>query len=356
MRRFAVMLWANLAVPRPPAAIPWNLRLCIALPVGILASLFAYHQLIGRAWLASDFEYDLRAAHRLLEGLDPYNDPSTHYGLPYPFDAQFPYPLFAAMLAVPFTPFSSYVAGALYVGCLSALMAFAVSRDGWWRLCIFLSPCYFVTASVANWSPLLVAAAFLPALYPLAIVKPTLAVPIMLNYPSLRGYLLCIPMLVISLIIMPTWPWRWLESVANQPGGKYMPPLLIGPVVLVLCAIIWWRERAARLLVMLACIPQHPFFYDQLLLWLIPQSLRQSLALSAAGWVGYLLWFVFDTTGKPFLAYSTQGPGLWWTAPCFYLPAFGLVTWQWHIRRRQSRQEVSAVSPMVATPVVLPER
>ena len=130
------------------------------------------------------------AARRLLAGLDPYNDPQVGPGLPYPFDAQFPYPIFAALFAVPFTVLTSYAAGAFYVGLISALMAYAVTRAGWWRLTLFLSPCYFVAASVANWSPLLLATAFLPLLYPLAMVKPTLATPVMANYPSPLGYLL----------------------------------------------------------------------------------------------------------------------------------------------------------------------
>jgi hypothetical protein len=325
----------------PPATVAWQPRLRVALIVGLVSTLFAYHQLVQRGWLASDFEYDLRAARDLLQGLNPYNNPSSHFGLPYPFDAQFPYPLFAAMFAVPFTLFSSYVAGSLYVGCLSAVMAYAVTRDGWWRLSIFVSPCYFVAASVANWSPLLVASAFLPVLYPLAIVKPTLVAPIMVNYPSIRGYLLCVVMTAASLLVFPSWPWHWLSSVANQPGGKYTMPLLVFPATLVLVAAVWWRKRPARLLVMLAAVPQHPFYYDQLLLWLIPQTLRQSLALSLSGWAVYLLWSLHDPTFRPLLAYTLHGPSLQWTAPVMYLPAFILVAWQ--AREEARKKEAGAI-------------
>ena len=68
----------------------------------------------------------------------------------------------------------------------SALMAFAVTREGLWRLTLFLTPSFFAAASVANWSPLLVAAAFEPVLFPLAIAKPTLAAVVMLNFPNRR--------------------------------------------------------------------------------------------------------------------------------------------------------------------------
>jgi hypothetical protein len=343
--RLALAVWRYFNQKQPPAKVSWRPRLAVALAIGVVATFFAYHQLTGRALLASDFEYDLRAAHRMLDGLNPYNDPTTHYGLPYPFDAQFPYPLFAAMIAAPFTLFTSYVAGALYVGCLSGIMAFAVTRDGWWRLSIFLSPCYLVTASVANWSPLLVASAFLPVLYPLAIVKPTLIAPVMLNYPNMRGYLLCFVSLAVSLVIFPAWPLEWLASLMSQPGGKYTFPLLMGPSLLILACIFLWKRRPARLLLMLACVPQHPFFYDQLLLWLIPQTLRQSLALSAITWAAYLSWWFWDPDFQPLAVRAAQGPNLYWTAFMFYMPALGLVFWQAWRDRRKSDAEVEADEP-----------
>ncbi len=338
----------SLAQQQPPAAVGWQPRLCAAVVLGVLATFFAYHQLTGRGWLASDFEYSLRAARRLLEGLNPYTDPTSRAGLPYPFDAQFPYPLFAALIAVPFTAFPSYVAGALFVGCTTALMVFGVTRDGWWRLSILASPSYFVVASVANWSPLLVAAAFLPLLQPLAITKPSTALPVILSYPSLRGMALMSVPLLISLLVLPSWPYYWVASALAQPAGKYAIPVLAGPTVMVLAAALWWRHRPARLLVMLACIPQHAFFYDQLLLWLIPENLRQSLALSAATWAGYVAWSLVDPGFQPLLAKTEQGPGLGWTAPLFYLPALTIVAWQIVAKRRTTRATMAA-SPVAAS-------
>lgn len=345
-------IWRALNARGEPATVPWRQRLVVALLIGVVATFFAHHQLTGRHWLASDFEYDLRAAKRLLAGLNPYTDPSSHFGLPYPYDAQFPYPLFAAILAVPFTLFSSYIAGALFVGCLSAIMAFAVTRRDWWRLCIFLSPSYFVAASVANWSPLLVAAAFLPLLYPLAIVKPTMIAPVMLTYPNLRGFVLCVPVFVFSLIVMPSWPHFWLMSLSHQ-HGKYLPPLVAAPVLLVLVAAWWWRKRSARLLILLACIPQHPFFYDQLLLWLIPKTMRQSLAFSAVGWASYFLWFSCDPDGNPWLARTIHVPDIWWTAPHLYLPALVLVVWQQYVARRAGRIVAEQNTSSTATPALV---
>jgi hypothetical protein len=329
-----------------PARLPPRQRIVVAIGFGVLASLLAYHQLTGRDWLASDFEFALRAARRLLDGLDPYNDPNVGYGRPYPFDAQFPYPIFAALFAVPFTALSSHIAGALFVGLISGAMAYAVTRRSWWGLVIFCSPSYFVAASVANWSPLLVASACLPWLYALSIVKPTLAAPIMLNYPSRLGYVLATGVVACSLILVPLWPVGWLQSVAGQQPDKYALPILIAPVAVVLLAVVWWRHRTARLLVFFACIPQHAFFYDQLVLWLLPQTWRQSVALSLFGWIAYVSWSFNDATFNPWLAQTEHGPGLSWTAPMFYLPAFALVLWQRFLDYRRSRQATSLHEPL----------
>ena len=353
VRSVSLATWKYLNKEQAPEVVPWRPRLLVAIVVAVLATVFAYHQLEGRAWLASDFEYDLRAARRLLDGLNPYNDPTARYGLPYPFDAQFPYPLIAAMVAVPFTAFTSYVGGALYVGAISGLMAFAVTREGWWRMSLFLSPCYFVAASVANWSPLLVASAFLPALFPFALAKPTMFLAIGSQYPNARGFALCVGIVILSLLVFPSWPIHWLDSVMNQPGGKYQMPIMAAPVMLVvLVGLLWWRtNRSARLLLLLSFIPQHPFFYDQLLLWLLPKTLGQSLALSFVGWLAYLSWMGADPAFKPLLAYTPAGPGLDWTAPRFFLPALVLVAWQAFAEARSRRVPVPNTTAEGLAPV-----
>jgi hypothetical protein len=328
-----------------PPVVPQRQRLLVAAVIGVVAMLFAYHQLTGRGLLASDFEYSLRAAHRLLDGLNPYHDPNAGVDFPYPYDAQFAYPLIAAIIAVPFTPFPSYVAGALFVGLISGLMAYGVTRYGWWRLVIFLSPSYFVAASVANWPPLLVASAFVPLLFPLAIAKPALEAPVMANYPNRRGFVLAAAMVVFSLVVLPSWPLLWLGSLADQHPGKYVPPIIMGPTVLVAFALLWWRHRPARLLVMLSLVPQHAFFYDQLLLWLLPRTLLQSLALSLVGWLAYFSWTLHDPNFDPFLALTPEIPTAAFTAPLFYLPALALVVWQEFQSVRQRRLGLVPDSP-----------
>src|SRR5262249_24616479 len=57
---------------------------------------------------------------------------------------------------------------------------------------------------------------------------------------------------------------------------------------LTLAALARWRRPEARLLVAMACVPQLMYFADQLPLWLIPRTRRESMVLTAtsvAAWV-----------------------------------------------------------------------
>jgi hypothetical protein len=67
-----------------------------------------------------------------------------------------------------------------------------------------------------------------------------------------------------------------------------------------LLAALRWRRPEARLLLLMACMPQFPFFYDQLPLWLIPQSRRQALNLSWFSFGAFFSWlaFSFDWTTR----------------------------------------------------------
>jgi hypothetical protein len=318
----------------------------VCLAIGLAASLLSYHQLASRSLEASDFSYPLRAARRLIAGLDAYNDPTAGPGHAYPHEAQFPYPLPAALIALPFVALPPYAAGAAFIGLSSSLLAYGCTRQGWKCLGIFLSPSYFVALSVAQWSPLAVAAGLLPALLPLAIAKPNSAFPPALGRPRLQAWLWCGLPLLLAELASPGWIPRWLDSFSTQPAGRYLPPAtvpLVGPLALVASlgmAIMAYqtpnRRRRTSLRVLLATlvVPQHPFFYDQLTLWLVPETLGQSLILSASAWAAYLAWFG-QHGGVPSLALTAQGPDLAWTMVTFHLPALTLAAWQ--LRRELGR-------------------
>lgn len=300
-------------------------RLLIGLIFGLVSTILAYFLLHSRGYGAGDFTWTLGGADALLHGVDPYNNPAFGHGLPYPHGDPLFYPLPALFVSLPFTLVPAYLAGALFYGLGSGLLAFAVTRDGYARLPLFLSAPFFVGAYVAQWSPLVTASALLPWLLPIAFVKPNLGLAIGFAYPNIRAFIATAVLSAVSIAILPSWPWGWLD---NLKENRHVPPALILPGIVLLVAAVAWRRHAGRLLLMMAVVPQLLFFYDQLPLWLIPRTWKQSAMLSAASWVAYLGWKT-TTAGTTNMGLVVTEAAVWVVAG-IYLPALALVLWQLH--------------------------
>ena len=110
------------------------------------------------------------------------------------------------------------------------------------------------------------ASAFFPLLLPVTMVKPQIGLPVALTHLSRRGVAACVGLMLLSLVIMPKWPWWWMHQLGNY---EHFIPLLIlpGPIL----ALALWRyfDKDAWLLFLMACMPQR-WFFDTLILWLIP--------------------------------------------------------------------------------------
>jgi hypothetical protein len=87
------------------------------------------------------------------------------------------------------------------------------------------------------------------------------------------------------LLVLPRWPLEWVEAARHTVGH---PGFVTRPFGwLPLLALLRWRDRDARLVAVLACVPQNPYFYDQLPLWLVARSGRTAFALTALSWLAY---------------------------------------------------------------------
>ena len=259
--------------------------------IGALSGLLAYAQFTWRNCLACDFTTFWRAGRHVLAGEDPYMH-ITPSGA-YPWDAQYFYPLTAALVAAPFSLLPPKIAGALFFGGSAALLAYAVSKDGWGRMPLFLSTSFMVAAAVGQWSPLITAVTLLSAAQVLALAKPTLGAAAFLYKPTWKAALAGGIFLLISLWVMPNWPMSWwLELQDRQTSLQYkLPALTLFPLgLLLLAAGLRWRKPEGRLLLALALIPQNMWFYDQLQLWLIPRSLKESWLLTILSWLAYGVW------------------------------------------------------------------
>ena len=256
-----------------------------------------------------DFLWPLRAARDLVAGRDPYNYPTSNLAVPYPLPAAF--------FGLPFVGFDDPVPPAIFFGISTTLLAYGLLRSGpAWRLLLLLSPCYVHSMVYAQWPPLVMSMAFFPALLFLVLVKPQIAVPMALSgYVrwTWRGIIVTLIVGAVSLLIMPTWPIRFLSQLGPYEG--VMPILMIsGGGPLLLLSLLRWREKNARLLLLMSLMPQR-MFYDQLLLWFIPRSVLEICIVTLASWGGAL--------------FGLRLVGNWqnWIVISMYLPSLVLVLW-----------------------------
>lgn len=283
-----------------------------ALACGTLGAGIAY-AMMRQPGQPGDFLYWHAAAQAVLRGESPYTvipaiDPAR-------FVTGFFYPLPAAILTVPFAGLAYPLAGALFVGLFSGLLAYGVARSGPHRLWLFASAPYIVSAASGTWSIPIAAAAVLPALGFLCIAKPNVGVATFLLRPSRHIVLGGLAMLAVSLLVQPAWPAAWLRGLGGVQDR--VVPLLspVGPLLL-LC-LTRWRRPEARLLLGYACVPQAPWFYDQLILWLIPATAMESMHYVVISQVSLFLWLALTAV--------RWEHGGWVLAAVLYLPPLVMI-------------------------------
>jgi len=230
---------------------------------------------------ASDFDQIWYGARALVHGGNPY----TAVGPGRTFPWQFPlfYPLPGVLLAVPFTAVSVRAASLIFSALSGGVLAFALTRERSHRVAALASFSFFYAVAVSQWSPLFVAATVFPVLGVLLVAKPTIGAAIWLYRPSWKTAVACAALLVLSVIIRPSWPGEWLAGLGA--ATHIVAPVTYPGGALVLLALARWRRPEARLLVAMACVPQTTLLYEILPLFLIPNTWRQSWFLVALTWL-----------------------------------------------------------------------
>lgn len=269
-----------------------RLRIVLALVVGVCGGLLAWYSL-HRPGFDGDIEYPLRGARLVLQGIDPYAitrwDGRDLYGGAHLF-----YPPWTLVALLPLVWLPAPVAGGILFGTASAVLAYLLTRDGVWRAHVFLSGSFVIAASLAQWAPLLMIAALLPAAGVLWLLKPSVGLAAFAARPSWRTGIASAVIVAVVLLLVPRWVSEWLTSGAGSV--QHIAPVRLwqwgGPLLLL--AALRWRTPGGRLLLVLAVVPQFLFFYDQMLLWLVPRTRRESLALTMANQAGVVLWIAWS--------------------------------------------------------------
>jgi hypothetical protein len=263
-------------VKRPTRAARTGAALAIA--GCVFAVILAKYRTYPAA-LGYDFTYQWRAARALLDGQNPYKVMVVSGR--FPFNWPYFYPLPSAFFAVPFAIVDARLGAALYLAMSTALLAYALSADNWWRLAVLLSAPFMSAMLNGQASPLLTASYLAPPLSIVAWHKPNLGLAIFAAHPRRLTVVWGVVLAMVAFLIVPQWPLQWLRVVNSAPEFHVAPIFVPGGVVL-LSALVRWRRPEARLLTALACIPHSMTFYDPLPLLLVPRSFRSLLLLALA--------------------------------------------------------------------------
>lgn len=273
-----------------------RLRILISTAIGVGTAAFCWFLLKHFHQDAADFRWAIRAAQHMLAGENPYTTPFEQY------------PLTAAIFALPFVSVSPELAAALFYGGSSGLLAFGLTRHGYTRLFVFLAFPFWAGILAAQWAPLIMAAAFFPLVLPATLAKPQVGLPVALTHLSKRGVLACVGLILLTVIVMPRWPWLWLGQLGHY---EHFIPLLVFPGPLLVLALLRYKDKDAWLLFLAAIMPQR-WFFDTLTLWLIPKSRRELVWTAGLSW-GAGIWRWYHSPN------SFAEVGMW-TVIFIYLP------------------------------------
>lgn len=310
---------------------PRRYRALAALSVGSLAGAFAALMAM-RPDAVPDLLYPLTAARLFLQGTDPYVAMSGVAGAAPPHDAPFFYPFTTVLALLPLAWLPVPVACGLFIGVSSAVVAWGVSREGLWRLHLFASAPFVVAATLSQFSPLLLLVALFPAAGFLSALKPNLGVALLAAWPSRRAFAGLAAFGLLSMLLLPSWPVEWLEIVRHDASTAriHVAPAFEwrwgGPLLLLSLAFL--RAPAGRLLAVMSLLPQALFFYDQLLLWRLPRTRKESLWLTASSQLAMILWFLLREPGDSVVRSAAP-----YVILLVYLPAL-LILW----KQRQAGQ------------------
>jgi hypothetical protein len=323
--------------PRHPvlraAFSSWRSRLVFSIGVGAMAALYNVlytSSLITNYDALTDWDQVWTAAVLLLSGGDPYTaigpDPNASFrGL-----FKFYYPATTAAGVIPLAWLPLDVARPLFVFISFTLLSWVLSAGSSWRLVWLLSFPAVQACALAQWSPLLTAAALHPRLHGLLALKPQTAALWFIHAPSWRRLAWIVStgfgLALVSYALLPTWPGSWLALLPM--ASTHLRPFLEYPALWPLAPLLlWhWRRPDARLVLALSVVPLSQALYEMLPIMLIARTQWQLAILIVAGVLGEgaRVWVDLPVDYEYLLAVL------------FHLPASMIVLWNVREERRST--------------------
>jgi hypothetical protein len=269
----ATLFWRVLLSPSRRRGILW----------GVVAGGIAGYVVMGFYFAApfghADMDQIWWSARAILQGEDPYSTIGTS-GFPFPLY----YPLTSAIIALPLGFLGLPAARLLFIAGGSALLGYVIGRDRSYLWPTFFGLPFLISARSGQWAPLLTAGILLPGLAWLATAKPNVGLAMLAGARTRRQAMILLTggaaVLIISLAIDPHWPWKWRDALA---ASTHFRPLIMRPGgVVMLAALLCWRDPDARLLLALAVIPQTGYFYEALPACVVAKCRRDAAIIALA--------------------------------------------------------------------------
>jgi hypothetical protein len=272
-------------------------RAAFAIVIAFLAVLLCYGNTLTAWGRPGDFGQNWFGARAILTGHDPYAlvGPGLAYDWPWPLF----YPATSFIIAMPLAALPQLWAVLTFVFLSCGLLAFAVTETGWHRAPMFGSAAFIFAAGSAQWSPLFTAALTIPILAVAFAAKPTIGLALAAAGPGrVRQYALggAVVTALLSIALFPSWPMEWLANLRRAP--HIVSPLLRVGGVTILLALLRWKRPEARLIIALACVPQTGAWYEALPLFLVANTLYETMTLSVMSCLGFLLYYPFMDVGS----------------------------------------------------------
>lgn len=252
-----------------------------------MAAAVIVHRFVNEPKYYGDFSLVWFGARSLLQGVDPY--PLVGPGLTFPLDYSLLYPATAFVAAMPLAVLPQAAAVTAFVWISTALLVYGMTADSWHRLPMLVSLTFMFNVTAAQWTILMTAAVYIPALCFFVLAKPQSGVPVVASASAPRAWIaLAAGVLVLgalSLVLLPSWPREWFALVSARSGHMQAPIFRLGGPLIAL-VLIRWRRREAWLVFTMACLPQTWDWYNVLPLLTVAATYREAYVLSLVSTVG----------------------------------------------------------------------
>ena len=267
-------------------------RIAVALVLAVAAGALHYFRAGERGGL-SDFSQLWYGASMLIDGRNPYLLIGPHRLINMPTPLFYPATAFVAVM--PLTLFPFHAAGAVFIFLSTLLLAWGATADGWHRLPLFPSVAFLTSAQLGQWSILMTAAVFIPAVALVAVAKPQSSLAIVGSSPRRLAFVASVVggiiLLVVSFMLMPEWPREWWRMLGTT--DYFVAPIARTGGLVIALVLLRWKRSEAWLVFIAACLPQTWYPYNGLLLLVVASTYREACTLSLISSAVWMVVYLF---------------------------------------------------------------